>query len=122
LVVAQAHLTSLLGGNPSVANVRYQPADVNGDGLVDMIEIPIIGGDVRIAMNTGRNFLPPVAANLPSAAQVGTSLSTELLLEFGLISAQSLDAGIRVTDINADGRSDILLLDRGCNWDQQAQK
>jgi hypothetical protein len=77
--------------------VRYQFADLNGDGLPDAVEIPNAGGDARIAINTGRGFLPPRAANLNSDSQFGES-------------SETIDPGFRIVDVNLDGRADVLYL------------
>ena len=95
--------TSLKASGKSLLSVRYQFADLNGDGLPDAIEIPNAGGDVRIAINTGRGFLPPKPANLNSDSMFGES--------------SFRDPGIRIVDVNLDGRADILYLGDGCRGD-----
>ena len=92
--------STLKGGDKTPGAVRYQFADLNGDGLPDAIEIPNNGGDVRLAINTGRGFLPPRAANLDSGSQFGQS-------------GQTIDPGFRIVDVNLDGRADVLYLGTG---------
>jgi RHS repeat-associated protein len=92
--------STLKGGDKTPGAVRYQFADLNGDGLPDAIEIPNNGGDVRLAINTGRGFLSPRAANLDSGSQFGQS-------------GQTIDPGFRIVDVNLDGRADVLYLGTG---------
>jgi YD repeat-containing protein len=101
--------TSLKASAKSAGSVRYQFADLNGDGLPDAIEIPNAGGDVRIAINTGRGFLPPKAANLSSDFMLGESLSPG-----DTAGTKPIDPGMRIVDVNLDGRADILYLGDGC--------
>jgi RHS repeat-associated protein len=74
------------------------PADINGDGLPDAVRIapPLCGEcttEHTIRLNTGDGFGPEYAG------------SAELAV------TNSFD--VRVTDFNADGRDDFLILDRG---------
>ena len=78
----------------------YQFADINGDGLSDAIEIPPLGGDIRVAINNGRDFLPPVSITLPDNAKVGPVMD-------GL--DHFWDNGVRVMDWDGDGRADLLI-------------
>jgi RHS repeat-associated protein len=103
--------TSLLQSTQSADSVRYQFADINGDGLADAIEIPMTGGNIRVAINTGRDFLPPIAINLPAGAQVGQSL------QLTTDASSGIDPGIRIMDYDMDGRADLILTDPGCIQD-----
>jgi len=73
----------------AVGNLLFQAADVNGDGLRDIL----VGngtGPALLRINTGRGFLPPMAiANGPSGVDK-----------------------LRPIDINGDGREDLLGFER----------
>ncbi|HJX55069.1 MAG TPA: FG-GAP-like repeat-containing protein, partial [Polyangia bacterium] len=100
--------SSLKNSVRTPGSMRYQFADLNGDGLPDAIEIPNAGGDVRIAINTGRGFLPPKAANLSGDSMFGQSLALADSADW------YIDPGVRIVDVNLDGRADILYLGGGC--------
>ncbi len=105
-------VTSLIGSGKHPGEVRYQMADVNGDGLADAIEIPNNGGNtIRIAINNGREFMPPTSFQLPATRNVGQSV--DLAVPHFSVAA-GLDPGIRVMDYNLDGRADLFLMDEGC--------
>jgi RHS repeat-associated protein len=109
-------IPSITGMGPDLEagckGIHYQFADVNGDGLVDAIEIPNKGGDIRIAINTGRDFLPPVAMNLSTNGMVGQSM--DVLSNAQANGRKAIDPGLRIVDINSDGRSDVLLMGNAC--------
>jgi RHS repeat-associated protein len=79
-------------------------ADVNGDGLIDQLDLDTTRGVVAVAINTGRGFLPttdwiiaPPFNNSPALQNPGGCTT-------------DYDAGVRVIDFNGDGRDDLLLL------------
>ena len=100
---------SLLGSERKAASLHYQMLDVNGDGLPDAVGIPNAGGDFTVAINNGRDFLPPVSITLPAIAKLGQSMDT-MIDDVGA----SIDPGLRVGDFDGDGRADMLLMDDGC--------
>jgi RHS repeat-associated protein len=89
---------------------HYIMMDVNGDGLADAVAVNNSGGDVSIALNTGVDFLPLVAVGLPVFDGLGASYEID-----ANGNPDAVDPGTRVIDFNQDGRSDLLLLDDGCN-------
>ncbi len=114
-----AKLTSLLGSDKLPGSIRYEMADVNGDGLLDAIEIPINGGGIRVAINDGLDFLPPVAVSSGTAGVVDGIVTIAQPVAVGQSVNGSagqdvIDPGIRVMDYDLDGRADILLLGDGC--------
>jgi len=107
---APPFVTSLKGSSNQLlhGNVRYLMADVNGDGLADAVEIPVDGGGLRVAINSGRDFLTPFAVPLPATLKIGRSWIG------GGNGNEAIDPGIRMVDFDGDGRSDVLLLGDGC--------
>lgn len=101
---------SLLSSEQDVGASHYMMADVNGDGLLDAIEVPNAGGNVRIAINTGRDFMPPIVDNLPTNDKLPSSVWID-----GNGGVQSTNVAPRVMDFDQDGRSDLILMDSGCN-------
>src|SRR5262249_26863829 len=83
----------------------------NGDGLLDAVQVPNPGGNVRIAINDGRDFLPPVVVDLPVGAKLGSNFFTD-----ANGGEHTIDPAARVIDFDQDGRSDIFLMDAGCNF------
>jgi RHS repeat-associated protein len=102
---ASSRMLSLLASRKFPDSVYYQMADVNGDGLPDAIEITNDGVRVRVAINNGRDFLPPVAITIPDGFQIG-QLAPDM--------AHPTDPGTRVIDFDMDGRADLLLMGDGC--------
>jgi RHS repeat-associated protein len=108
--------TSLLSSEKKPGSLRYQFADVNGDGLPDAIEIPINGSDdtpttgvgFRVWKNNGRDFLPPVEVKPQSADKMGQSL--DVLNNNG----KPRDPGLRIIDFDGDGRADLLQMGNSC--------
>jgi RHS repeat-associated protein len=108
--------TTLLKSGWTKDDVRYQFADINGDGLPDAIEIPIKGstdpysGNIRVWKNSGSGFLPPVAVTLQGADRMGRSM--DLLDPFYVADVQfgsrPRDTGLRIADIDGDGRADLV--------------
>ncbi len=112
-------LTSLLSSNKTPGSVRYQFADVNGDGLPDAIEIPINGSasttnplnpppSIRVWKNSGRGFLPPIPIFQQSTDKMGQSL--DVLNGNG----KPRDPGLRIVDFDGDGRADLLQMGNSC--------
>jgi RHS repeat-associated protein len=71
-------------------------ADVNGDGLVDAV-VPGCTHAPNVFLNTGDGFLPSITTT--------TSLPSEVA---GPRYATATSDGIRVFDVNRDGRKDLL--------------
>jgi YD repeat-containing protein len=92
-------------------SVHYQMIDFNGDGLSDAVEIPNGGGDIRVYINNGRDFMPPIAVTLPTNGKMGQALHDLLIEDSGPV---PIDAGIRTIDYDMDGRSDLFLMNDGC--------
>ena len=88
--------------------------DVNGDGLADAVQTPNFGGNISVAINTGRDFLPPVAYALPPGFGVGQAAADDVVDANGNGTGRSVDPGIRVMDYDFDGRADLFLMDGGC--------
>ena len=104
-------MTSLKGSGRFPFEVRYQMVDVNGDGLADAVEVPNIGGtQIRVAINNGRDFMPPIAITLPTGATLGQSSDT-VDQNPDHSTGASVDSGIRVLDYDFDGRADLFLMD-----------
>jgi RHS repeat-associated protein len=77
----------------------YLFADVNGDGLDDAIA-PSCAHEPDLYLNSGNGFLPPVPASSNRAGVVAPPRY--------LTKNDSVDNGMRVIDVNRDGRQDIL--------------
>lgn len=90
----------------STEGIIYQFADVNGDGLQDAIELSHLGGDARIAINTGRDFLPPKTVILPTDAKLGEVMDGR--------PGSYFDNGLRIMDYDGDGRADLFLMASDC--------
>ncbi|NTX54358.1 RHS repeat-associated core domain-containing protein [Myxococcus sp. CA039A] len=93
---------------------RYLFVDVNRDGLTDLVSYPQAGGDPVLLLNTGVGFVQQAAQTFEPFARIGPSLEYLNPPPEGWGSARnSLDNGVRVVDINADGLQDIVLMDLG---------
>jgi RHS repeat-associated protein len=103
---------SLMGSDKKVLSYRYQFADINGDGLVDAIQIPNSGGDVKIAFNTGRDFLP--LAPLQWSSFQGNRFVDQSMDKLDDSKGQAVDPGLRIADLNSDGVAELVLLGKGC--------
>ncbi|WP_223752231.1 RHS repeat-associated core domain-containing protein [Myxococcus sp. XM-1-1-1] len=75
-------------------------ADLNGDGLPDHLLSGDAGGDVIVALNTGRGYLEAGLRVLPSDFAFPSSVD-------GI--GNRKDAGVRVVDFDGDGHQDFLL-------------
>lgn len=108
-VSALPKVTSLLTSARKASSLHYQMMDVNGDGLADAVAIQNAGGDLTVAINNGRDFLPPTSWTPVAAGKLGQSMD---ILDDGVGVAR--DPGLRIMDANLDGRADIFLMDEGC--------
>lgn len=93
----QTRLLNLQGG-PTTTHF----GDVNGDGLVDSVLphglTPDGPGGLLVQLNSGNGFGSPLTARSPPEYQ-------------GPFASGSLDdVGVRIVDLNGDGRDDILNL------------
>ena len=70
-------------------------ADLNGDGLVDALEVPERGGDLTIAYNSGNGFEP------------NTTFNT-WLMPANKVSGAWADNGVRFVDVDGDGLTEVL--------------
>lgn len=111
--------------------VRYF-ADVDGDGLADSVALPSRERDncslvrdwtglMLVSRNIGGQFLPAVADRASSGALIGPTLipNQGASIEVGqeLRSPvdwagpfRNVDNGVRIADLNRDGRADLLLV------------
>jgi RHS repeat-associated protein len=113
---------SILASSKKANGYRYQFADVNGDGLVDAIEVPNGGGDVRIAYNTGRDFMPPVAVRLGLLGDGQTNtLVNQSMDQLDDNKGTAVDPGLRIVDFDSNGRADLLFMGNGCFNDGNAK-
>ncbi|MBI4998582.1 MAG: hypothetical protein HZC22_17140, partial [Rhodocyclales bacterium] len=79
-------------------------ADINGDGLIDQLDLDSSQGVIRVAINTGRAFLAAVDWSVPAPFDNSPALHNP----GGCTS--DYDAGVRVVDFNGDGKDDLMLL------------
>jgi YD repeat-containing protein len=101
--------TALLASGKKAGSLRYQFADVNGDGLQDAVEIPIDGGSsIRVWINNGRDFLSPITVSLNGSDTMGQSLNHDNS------NGKPRDPGLRIIDFNGDGRADLIQLGNSC--------
>jgi FG-GAP-like repeat len=109
-------MSMTLAGDPFC---EPQFIDLNGDGLLDWIARGS-GADIGIAINTGNGFRAPITWTLPAAyAAAYPSHRTWI----GTCDGDRVGgSGVRVADINDDGRQDLLLMagypfgGAGCCW------
>jgi RHS repeat-associated protein len=88
--------------------------DLNGDGLPDVITVPLAGGFPTYSINTGSGYTPPIA--LPGNPSTTFAIGPVAIV--GNNGYQHWDPGIRIVDLNGDGREDILVLG-GSTWGNQ---
>jgi RHS repeat-associated protein len=99
--------------------------DVNGDGLKDALyrcqTLPVPPSSFvqvrwNLRINTGAGYKEPIAAS-GTGSELGPGTMTlfaypgDLLITGGQLVGRDRDNGIRVADLNGDGRDDLVLLD-----------
>lgn len=87
--------------------VKHVFFDFNGDGLPDALRLRQGRAVPDLIINTGGGFARPTALQ----ALYGTASNVQL--GPGTVANDLLDPGIRVADIDGDGRQDIILMDDG---------
>ncbi len=114
------------GVDGKLAKTAHVMADMNGDGLPDAVGYPMRGGDPWVAFNYGGNFGSHHAASLSRQYMLGQSLALSTgPYDYGSPNSggrppaqncsylEGRDNGVRVADIDQDGRQDLVLLDAG---------
>jgi RHS repeat-associated protein len=108
--------------------------DLNGDGLADSLTISNIkqfpqicspfsqvgGGVISVALNSGAAFrqpitLPPNSISIPPAVQIINQWHDETGA-IVLSEPRYFDQGIRIADLDQDGRADLLFVGQGVQW------
>jgi RHS repeat-associated protein len=92
----ESHSLQAVSGDPCA---HYIFADANGDGLPDAV-VTSCTHEPEIYVNSGNGFLSPVLASSNLAGMVAQP-------RYGSASGSS-DDGVRIIDVNRDGRQDLL--------------
>ena len=89
-------LTTLDTSNPDASPISYVFVDLNGDGLVDAVQLGASSGDSRafVRFNSGNGFFAPLTFGISAD---------------GVNPLNVFDTAKRTIDFNHDGKQDILI-------------
>jgi RHS repeat-associated protein len=91
----------------------WYPVDVNGDGLKDMLYASsgAVGAVWHRRLNTGAGYGPPLVLTSGVAATLNSYPKDTIFTASPAFTARGRDTGLRIVDMNGDGREDLVLLD-----------
>ncbi|HXU01952.1 MAG TPA: hypothetical protein VN903_13360, partial [Polyangia bacterium] len=105
-------------GTPEGKQGYWHAVDINGDGLKDAIYTTDFAANTpwQIRINTGNGYLPPtspgpVAATLQTYPKDTAIVPRVCTVACPPAQRKGLDNGLRIADMNGDGRDDLVLLD-----------
>ena len=105
--------TTLVDKDPtdSTQQIRHLFADLNGDGLPDVVGLTTWGGALYVQMNLGAGgrFGPQRKVDLPNGFRIGQTMG----FTNGPFDTLRIDPGVRVADVNGDGMQDLVLMGKG---------
>ncbi|MDQ0473929.1 RHS repeat-associated core domain-containing protein [Labrys wisconsinensis] len=103
----------------SLSSVFASPLfqDMNGDGRSDIVRVGMGSGQIQVnyTLSTGTGFSPQQVAYFPGVIQTSYCGGPSVAPGADGTGFGKILASIRVADVNGDGRSDIVMLEKGAS-------